>query len=487
MTNLVRSTSLLLLLLAALPSAFAGERWPGLQRVQRSGQPSIYAVQSVADMERSGVVSQFSLNASDLEREPDQMLDLSAQDELNQALATIVERARLRLEASPAVLALLRKASWTRADRVAWERELAVTASEERHRVPGLGSYRSIFNREFRAKRRPPRINDLSLDIRNGTEEMEFDCEQMTAVDGIVLGRLERAMLPPATQGHKRAVSYVRATGYIYMEHDSFNGVKDALVSGHHVFLLSPASGNFVEATANPLAGEAVYRAPMSAWGGIGGYLRGESALVHAEGKFIHYGSRPDDVDARAAVGLAKQPSYVERAPELIAAARKEAGGLAAILRGYNEGAEARRLAAILSAAAGRGLSAPEAEEIRGILKSSPVRELQGAAAEKVRVLRFRLGNLRYLESRLRVEPALGEVRAALAELVEGAKAVLAEAVFDVETAAVEQGDPSRVLKEKLSGKHRIRMPLNAYPGGASKLPLLRPVSAGEDINLDLG
>lgn len=462
----------------------AEEVWPGLSRVQRDGKPSNYAVQTIEDMEKSEIVSQFSLNPEDLAREPDQSLDLEAQDEFNKALKTIETNTKRRIEASAPLTSLLRKDSWTVEDRVQWEHNVATMASEERHRIPGLGSYRSIFNREFHAQKRPARINDLSIDIRDGSEVMEFDCEQMTAVDGIILGRLEKTLLPQNAGGLKRAVSYARSTGYIYMEFDTFSGVKDPSVSGHHVFLLSPLTGNIIEATANPLANEVVYRIPMTAWSGMKGYLRGASTLIHAEKKFIHYTSLPDDKAARAVVGAAKQGSYIEQIPALVSSAKKELDALTAILMEYRAKNEIQRLGQIL-ATDGKGLSAPEADEIRGILKTPAIRDLKGAAAEKVRIFRFRLGNLRYLQSRLQRDEPLREVQAALVGILSQAKAELGQAVFDVETASVTASDPGHVLKEKLSGKYRIRVPLNAYPD-ADKLPIVRAVSAEEDINLDL-
>lgn len=479
----IRSFLLVSFLLASMGSS-AAERWPGLRRVVRDGQASNYAVQLVRDLKASEIVSQFSLSADDMKREPDQTIDLNAGDEFTQALDAITLRAQARLEKSASIAGLMRKSDWSMQDRIEWERELALTESEERHRYPGLGAYRNIFNREHLAKKRPPRLNDLSEDIRNSTDDLEFDCEQMSAVDGLILDRLEGALLPARGRGYKRAFPYARATGYIYMEFDVFNGVKDDYVSGHHVFLISPATGSIIEATADPLAEEAVYRTALHGWNGVEGYLRGESVITHVEKKIIYYTSLPNDAEARLKVAAEKQESYVGQIQPLAGRAQKELGALQLIFSAYEAQPEVQRLNQILSGAAGRGLTAGETEELRGILSGRPLREAQSSAKEKLRVLRFRIGNLRYLESRLQRDDARHEAQTALATLLGTTRELLRRTIFDVETISLPESGSAFAVKEKLSGKYRLRVAVSSLEGVV--LPAVRVVSAEEDINLEL-
>lgn len=150
---------------------------------------------------------------------------------------------------------LLKLKSWTREDRAAWEREISRITSEELDKVKGLDKYRIAEpGKDYKgivADRRALRLNDLSADIDNNTTTIEFDCEAMSAVEGCLLQETDAHFLPANTNG---ADTYKKASNYFYVNGWA-NWFRQSQKSEAHAYIVSSATGNIVEATADPSEG----------------------------------------------------------------------------------------------------------------------------------------------------------------------------------------------------------------------------------------
>lgn len=176
----------------------------------------------------------------------DQYIDWDSDDAYTRALEEIRENVFERIENSPELQELLAKESWTRDDRVAWERGVSEIVSEEHKAIPGLGTYRNNSDEERYpdVERRASRLNDLSSDIENGTAFIEHDCEAMSILEGVILQQVDNAFLPEeAPEGdYREASNYFYAVGRTNFNPE-YNG------DGTHAFIISSATTNIIEAT----------------------------------------------------------------------------------------------------------------------------------------------------------------------------------------------------------------------------------------------
>src|SRR5262249_15184611 len=153
----------------------------------------------------------------------------------------------------PKCEALLQKKSWTRDDRVLWERQIAFHAAESRCAVPGLADYRTSAGGP--ALKHSNSLNsDLSPDInpprRNPAAKpaAELDCKEMSLIEGIAIQNAENYFL----KGQKGGPGNFKTPGnYFYMRGGVSGQPKE--VDGH-AFIYTP-SGNIVEATQSPSGG----------------------------------------------------------------------------------------------------------------------------------------------------------------------------------------------------------------------------------------
>ena len=74
----------------------------------------------------------------------DQYIDWNSDDPYTRALETIRKNTFERINDSPELQNLLAKDTWTREDRVLWERSISEIVSEEHRNIPGLDIYRNV-------------------------------------------------------------------------------------------------------------------------------------------------------------------------------------------------------------------------------------------------------------------------------------------------------------------------------------------------------
>ena len=100
-----------------------------------------------------------------------------------------------RIENSSELQELLSKDSWTKDDRVAWEKGISEIVSDEHKNIQGLGTYRNVSDsdRYPDTEVRATRLNDLSQDIENNTVRIEHDCESNSIFEGVILQQVDNA------------------------------------------------------------------------------------------------------------------------------------------------------------------------------------------------------------------------------------------------------------------------------------------------------
>ena len=165
-------------------------------------------------------------------------------DAFMRALGSIRTNTMQRIEEMTFLQELLGKGKWDRDDRIIWERNISQIIAEEVDKIPGFGEYRTTSRIQFQrsAKKRPICLNDLSSDIENNTMDIEFDCEAMTTVEGIMLQQMDNMYLPTtAPKGDLKTISnYFYVTGAV----EYACGTK-----GAHAFIQSSATGSIIEKT----------------------------------------------------------------------------------------------------------------------------------------------------------------------------------------------------------------------------------------------
>ncbi len=185
-----------------------------------------------------------------------QNIDFDQDDAYTRALDDITRAVQKRIDVDPKMQELLKKESWSRDDRVDWERRTSRYVSEEADNIQGLGGYRHAnfagkIDNPFSgsvAETRALNVNDLAQDIENDTEIIEYDCETMSLTEGAVLQRIEDANLPmsaPIEGSFKESSSYFYTSGLAFSYDPNLNNFG-------HAFIVSSATGSVIEATADP-------------------------------------------------------------------------------------------------------------------------------------------------------------------------------------------------------------------------------------------
>ena len=173
-----------------------------------------------------------------------QHIKWSSDDAFIRALTDIREKSAARIEDSLVLQALLQKDRWGKDDRVMWERNVSWITAEEVDRVPGLGEYRTIscIAGDKLPKKRPVRLNALSSDIEKDVTDIEFNCESMAAVEGVILQQMDNVFLPSESEeGDFKVIS-----NYFYVVGGADFG---SGIRGGHAFIQSSATGSIIEAT----------------------------------------------------------------------------------------------------------------------------------------------------------------------------------------------------------------------------------------------
>tara|TARA_R110002124_G_scaffold129483_1_gene290961 strand:- start:257369 stop:259174 length:1806 start_codon:yes stop_codon:yes gene_type:complete len=181
-----------------------------------------------------------------------QTIDLTVEDALTRTMQSVQENVLSEIANDSDIQGLLSKEVWSKQDRASWEKFISEATSAKIAEVPGLDSYRlqrkapgSDLYDQGTAEKRAQHVNELSKDIENGTGTIEFDCETMSIVEGIILQRLEHEALPSKANdqdGYKYAANYFYASGNAAPDYEG-----DTQTG--HAYIISSATGNIIEGT----------------------------------------------------------------------------------------------------------------------------------------------------------------------------------------------------------------------------------------------
>lgn len=185
-------------------------------------------------------------------------IDWSSDDAFTQSIKQVRENTVERIKQDPDLQALLDKDSWSREDRVQWERSVSAIVNEEHLKMPGLSAYRngSMVNDPENegekipayptVERRASRLNDLSLDIENDTQTIVYSCETMSVFEGVILQQIDNEMLPDsAPDGDlKEGANYFYVVGRVNFE------VGKSVSDIPHAWVVSSATTNVIDGAA---------------------------------------------------------------------------------------------------------------------------------------------------------------------------------------------------------------------------------------------
>lgn len=190
----------------------------------------------------------------------DHTIDWETDDTFNDTMNSLEKNVLERIESHDDLQSLLTNDPWTLEDRVQWEYYLSGIVSDELNKIPGLDEYRtqSAFP-WFNSPSRDSDANELSDDIENDTENMEFDCELMSIIEGSILQRVENSLLPKPDETQDE---FKRIGNYFYAQSQLSSADDNPYESRAHAFIISSLTGNIIEATADPDA--AIPRHPMT-------------------------------------------------------------------------------------------------------------------------------------------------------------------------------------------------------------------------------
>ncbi len=214
-------------------------------------------------------------------------IDWSSNDAFTRALKTIEDRSAARIQNDPGLQALLNKPGWIKPDREKWEKRLSEIVSEETDKIPGFGDYRSIIkiNGYKTVEQNISRLNDLTSDITNNTQQKRFDCGIMSMIEGSTLQKLENRFLSASAGGvasgdWKKPMSYFYATGGATLT----AGEK----LGGHTFIFTP-TGNVIEGTIDPSYGKRSPYIKAATGSSLEQFVKGHSFVGQDGSVYGHY------------------------------------------------------------------------------------------------------------------------------------------------------------------------------------------------------
>ncbi|MFP4098766.1 MAG: hypothetical protein ACLFU1_08300 [Alphaproteobacteria bacterium] len=171
------------------------------------------------------------------------------------ALDIIYERSILEIQRDPQLNQLLsdEKRHWTLQDRELWEGKVSLIVSREMDQIPGLNEYRtqSVVPGLIRTTHINEIAPDIALDGRvNARMSYEFDCEQQTITEGIVLQKLDDTLLTGdnAGSGYRQRADYMYVVGKALFP----NNPPPESERMAHAFIVSSSTHNIIEATKDP-------------------------------------------------------------------------------------------------------------------------------------------------------------------------------------------------------------------------------------------
>src|SRR5262249_7920303 len=155
----------------------------------------------------------------------------------------ISEVGQKRPSAVPGIRALqdlYKKDSWTRADRVAWEKHLSDTVSD-RMRSAGFGGDRI---HDLARLALTGKLNYLGDDIKNHKTGESFCCVEESVTGGVILQMAENGLLKDKKNPSMRPTSYYLTDGEQF----------DSGSMGRHQWVVSSATANPIEFTSSRLS-----------------------------------------------------------------------------------------------------------------------------------------------------------------------------------------------------------------------------------------
>ena len=205
-----------------------------------------------------------------------------------QALNRIQHKAVDTLNADPEIQALFTKTTWSREDRILWEEKLSQAVSDSMHVETGLSRYRV---EDKKNTMRDPNLDGLGYDIAYAQRNREFDCEQMSAVEGIILQQIEDSALPADT-GQK---DYKKASAYFYTGLQWIQNMTVQTEKGsEHAAILSSATGHIIEATVRPEHDMSPYQKALDADYTFDDFVNGKPMLFGAGLDYYVQTNEPD-------------------------------------------------------------------------------------------------------------------------------------------------------------------------------------------------
>lgn len=194
-------------------------------------------------------------------------LHLETDDAFTRSVEKAIQAQFSAIDHSPVLQDLLQKPAWRLNDRALWEQHVGTIASREMHAL--FGRYRT---EGLSSVKRTPSLNDLSSDLDNNEEKIEFDCEATSIVKGIMMQLADDHFLPPQVETEG---TYKIPTSYYYVTQPG------------HAFLVSPTTMNVIEGE------QPLYFRNVNPWLDFHQFAQGEPIVIlpHPEDPHSEYGA----------------------------------------------------------------------------------------------------------------------------------------------------------------------------------------------------
>lgn len=141
-------------------------------------------------------------------------IDWDADDSYIETFRRVEDNVRENIRGNAELQRLIEKESWTDADQKRWDRIVSAYV-QEIDEQPGLNEYRTFGLEDYDPFQLSRRINDLSSDIDNGTQEVEYDCEAMSITELALMQSMANEFL-----SDEQRPLYYYVSGEIYQHGD---------------------------------------------------------------------------------------------------------------------------------------------------------------------------------------------------------------------------------------------------------------------------
>lgn len=152
-------------------------------------------------------------------------IDWEADDSYIETFRRVEDSVRENIRNNANLQRLIEKENWTDADQRIWDRIVSIYV-QEIDEQPGLDEYRTFGVEDYDPFQFRRRVNDLSSDIDNDTQEIEYDCEAMSITELALMQSMANEFL----SGEQRPL-------YYYVTGEVFQHGQDEI--GEHAFGIS--------------------------------------------------------------------------------------------------------------------------------------------------------------------------------------------------------------------------------------------------------